>query len=241
MNFMFDDPIRLIPRINSFSKLVQYSIHVFPPQTTPLHPMQYIHVTNDYYLFCLEDGSQYITVPWLGVNDTFFKAYGYEEVKSCQVTEAGQKFLDKFSVQTSMLWEQAMLQRWTCAFEKCYNTTQLRDPKIGSVEIHEPVKIHDVTFNPYVFQKKTLHFNGMKSQSVTCYGMVSCYPNLMGMDNCGTFIFGKTFLLVCDEYGRTFLILQTEDMISLSPIVDRLLQANYTLTKNPDHYVTIHS
>ncbi len=239
MNFMFYGPIRLIPKINSLEELIKYSIQLSPPQTTPLTPKQYIHV-GDYYFFNLEDGMQFITVSWVGINDSFFSAYGFQSNQSNELTDFCLNFIKKLSLETSMLKEQAELQFWSYAFDHCYRANQLRQTKLDTVEIPETLEVHDVTFEPYTFQK-TLHHSPLKEKlSVTCYGMVSCYPEIKGLDNCGTFIFGKTFLLVCDEYGRTFLILQTENMISLSPIVDRLLKANYQLNHKPDNYIYIH-
>ena len=239
MNFMFYSPIRLIPKINSFEELIKYSFQLFPPQITPLNPKQYVHV-GDYYFFSLEDGMQFITVSWVGVDDTFFSTYGFKAKQSSELTDSCQNLIKKLSLETSMLKEQAELQFWSYAFEHCYKANQLRQAKLDTVEITEAVEVHDVTFEPYTFQK-ILHRPPLKEKlSITCYGMVSCYPEIRGLDNCGTFIFGKTFLLVCDEYGRTFLILQTENMISLSPIVDRLLKANYQLNHKPDNYIYIH-
>ena len=65
--------------------------------------------------------------------------------------------------------------------------------------------------------------------------MITKYLFNHSRDNIGTYILlNDRSVLVCDEYGRTFLI---SVKVSINDIVNTLIEAGYTRTPNPEYYV----
>lgn len=228
---MFYDPLCPMKPFCSIEQLNTYSKHVDIPGKG-LSKGRYYKMENGYILYTCNPKFTYLSLPWLGLED-FLKANGYRESKKLPSSiQISKEWFTGFN----LLRNQMMLQYWAAAFEKCSKAAAER--QIRSVEIQEDIVFHDITFHDYSFEEKTTLSFTVSSQ-ITCKGMIQAYPICNGMKNVGTFIYCDTFLVVCDEYGRTFLFQQVSEEKSLIPIVNQLIEAGYTINPTPDEYVII--
>lgn len=228
---MFYKPLGSISDFQSIEQLLHYSRQVEIPATV-LPRKRYCKLPNGDILFTANPRFTYLTLPWLGIED-FLQENGFTEIHKRQLPKVDYSAISK-NFEELML-KQMMLQYWAAAFQKCGEKAKSKN--IASVSIQQEVGFHDITFQDCTLKVETPKSFGLSSE-VTCKGMVTAYPQCEGLCNVGTFIYFNTFLMICDEYGRTFLLQQVSDQKPLIPIVTQLVEANYTINPTPEKYVT---
>ena len=226
---MFYEPLRLMKPFDSVKQLLNYSKRVEIPGKG-LPNKRYYKMENGNILYTYNPKFTYLTLPWLGL-ENFLKAYGFKKSKKLELPNPIP--VDWYS-DFALLYEQMKLQYWAAAFDKCKQSAEASN--LQPVEIHEEVVFHDLTFHDYTFHEMTTR-SFVKPSNITCKGMVHAFPTCNGVKNVGTFIYCETFLVVCDEYGRTFLLQQTSEENSLIPVMNRLIEAGYTINPTPNEYV----
>lgn len=224
---MFFEPVRYTKLRNAF-EVMKYSKLVFTQSNTSIKKVYCIY--RDQIIFVDENGYGYMTPYREEIMDVLEKEDGYKSSSFIlNMPESSRKEIDRQMQQEDYKWlmQMANSEEWNLTFEKAHTAAQNNNVK--EVEIDESLIrfFQDVTTEEYIL--------GAGKGSIAFKGMVEKHLNNGSELNVASFIrFNSTTLLICDNYGRTFLVRFTK---STNHVVNQLLEAGYTYTTYPWLYV----
>ena len=134
-------------------------------------------------------------------------------------------FSDTDEVIDSYKWliDIANQENWATTYEKAFEYASEKGIKPVDISTH-PVQIREIRF----------WYDDTKSHK-KYYGMIDQFLRNGSEKNIATYIIvDEKTILICDEYGRTFLV---KVKIIINDIVNALIDAGYKRTLHPERYV----
>lgn len=115
-------------------------------------------------------------------------------------------------------------ENWARTYEAAQRWAELKGIKKGEIDKNtKNLRVREV--NPYIEEPK---------RKRVFWNMTSLFLTNETEKNVGTYIIvDNRTLVICDEYGRTFLV----EAAVINDIVNLLLDLNYTRTLHPERYV----
>lgn len=208
---MFDIPIKH-NRLHSMDELLNVSYKTsesFLPFTTCKN--------NGQIAFTDQFGTVWVT-PYRSEISEILEDNGYTD-KSFSVPYSNREkrpesYIELVDMANKENWAETLEEAHNIALEKC----------ISPITLPQEVKIKQIDF-----------YYEDPSNNTAYSSMVSMFLSSHSIDNIGTFIVvNEKTLLLCDDYGRTFLL---KSNTSIDSIVDMLLKASYTPNTRSNLYV----
>lgn len=213
---MFTQPIKRT-LLNSVEEIKSYSYRMNGFSSKKMVRWQ----SNGQIAFADENGVLYVTPYRAEINDMLEKA-GYEE------SSLSVPFSNGKDVPISYQWLEiiANQENWATTYLIAYGISSTKDIKpVDLSSIEEKIHISEI------FRYED------KDTQMIYHNMVNLWLN-GEEDNLGTYIIiNKKTLIICDEYGRTFL-LKVKSVIN--DIVNLLIDAGYRHNPNPARYVSFY-
>lgn len=211
---MFDPPIKCT-RLKTMEELISFSYK----STSSGAPLSYFWLSDHVaFLFTDSYGSVFIA-PWRPEITSLLCKNQYQVNESLKIPYE----LYSEPYRYTLLKDIAEQEIWAFTYEKAYEASQEKTI--------QPVSLEQVNFTITAIESSRNDDN----KRLSFQPMVEPLLDGDSADNVATYIIidNKT-LLLCDEYGRTFL-LRTKRVIN--PIVNKLMKANYTRNPNPEKFV----
>ena len=207
---MFNTPIRHT-RLNSVEEVKDFSYRT-TFRATPMRKWQ----NNGQIAFTDKYGKVYVTPYREEIHDILEKA-GYRE-EGIYVP-----FSNSESRPDEYLWLEKIAEEenWAATYEKAF--------KVAAEKGVQPLNVIGK------YQIKQVSYYDDTDAHIYYSGLVSKYLMNETQENVGTYIIvDEKTLVICDEYGRTFLI---KARTVVNELVNALLDAGYTRTIHPERYV----
>lgn len=220
---MFYAPFRELPSPNTIEELYEYAYSIKSPIDWIPQKNSFYQIRNQVYLISNSVQKLYLVPEWPQLSKILQKSY--LQLQPTPDVPKEKLFAQQHASQWKTLVEYSNMVQWSHVFPKC---KAIADQK-GILPCDIPMDLFDVTdvtFHPHELKA---HYPDVYSRSsITFYGMIN--PSFWQRDShfVGTFIFIQNFLLVCDEYGRTFLLQAKNPQSPLDEAVNRLLDTGYT-------------
>ena len=219
---MFYEPIRYVP-FKTFQELMDNSIQLFGRCLGS--PQKYTHYQDS--IVYIDGKSQTFVTPLRKETSNILKNNGYEEGEYF-IRCADKEYIDKLRFvidgpEYKWLEKMAREQDWNFAYQEAHKKAIRKN--ILSVE----PDMYTVADFELIEDEKTI------DGTTFCRMMTS---NSLGYSNIGSFIReNNKRVLLCDEYGRTFLI---TFKYSANEFINQLIDANYTRALYPWIFIQEH-
>lgn len=207
---MFNKPIKHV-RLKSVEELKMFSYHNDGVKRKPKTCFNH----NGDIFFCDEYQQVWVT-PFRSEIYSILKEAGYEEDTILIPYPNSEEVRETYA----WLRKIANEENWAETYEKAFEVAN--EKGIKPVVLEQKVQVKEI--------------NGeYKDSQRRYYSMTSRFLCEYSIKNIGTYILlDNKSILVCDEYGRTFLIVVKT---YINDVVNTLIEAGYTRTLNPEIYV----
>lgn len=221
-NLMFYEPIRYVP-FASLEELKENSIQMFVSCLGS--PKQYTHYQDS--IVYIDGRSQTFVTPLRRETPKILEDNGYKEGEYF-IRSADKEYIDKlrFAVdgeEYKWLEYMAKEQSWNFAYQEAHKTALRKN-----IQEIEP-DMYPIAELECIEDEKTIGnttFNRMMTNKI------------LGYANVGSFIReSNNRVLLCDEYGRTFLV---TFKYSANEFINQLIDANYTRALYPWIFIQKH-
>lgn len=223
---MFNTPVRYVPMEENMEQLKEFSY--WGKREGKAVPLTY-DSNNGQLIYVDENKFTYVT-------PARKSAYEVLEKNNYQRKEMFVPFSNGEQKPIVYQWLQRMVEEneWNDTFSAAYIVATQKGIKKMDTDDFRIAKIKDVTIFPFSLEVRNIMI-ASEYEKIKVSGMI--YQHLMNetRKNIGTFIcLDSKNVLVCDEYGRTFLV---EVKGTASDFVNALIDAGYTRTVHPERYV----
>lgn len=212
---MFATPIKNV-RLTSLEELKKFSFNMWDQKAEP----KTFAYNNGQFAYADEYGCVNVT-PYRGEVRDILKAEGYSQeyffVPFSNAEERPERYI--------WLAQIAKEEEWSNTFEKAFAISESKGIKPVDTKGITIRQIRDVSIEMFTDEENHRHYIGMTMQMLLN----------STSDNVGTYIIiSRDTIMVCDEYGRTFVI---TIKATINDFVNRLIDAGYTRCATPEQYV----
>ena len=210
---MFTIPFRHT-RLTSLEEVMKFSF-LTDSRATPLTYCQ----NNGQIAFANRNGNVYVT-PYRAEIHSILEESGYNEGSIFVPFSNGEKRPESYR----WLVKIAEQENWAKTCEEAFRVASIKE--IQPVKVSGKYQIKEIYENSYYDDTNT---------NTVYRALATKFLLGQSVENIGTYILvdDKT-VVVCDEYGRTFLI---KAKTVVNDLVNSLLDAGYTRTVNPELYI----
>ena len=212
---MFSKPIRST-RMESLEELTKFSYRVYEQKAEP----KTYDYNNGQYAYADEFGCVCVT-PYRPEVNGILTAAGYRSAGIFVPFSNGEKRPEAYR----WLAKIANEENWAVTFEEAHRIAESKGIQAVDMKGITIRQIRDITEQGLDDRDNCCFFSGMLMQSLC---------NSTG-ENIGTYIImGNNSVMLCDDYGRTFIITVKG---TVNDLVNRLIESGYKRTANPERYI----